>query len=108
VIPRKGYLNVASVTQLEKDTLMVCYGGKLIDSSLKYQKNLQVKLNLVLDLAQYLNLQGKVKASKKYAAEIKFDFQIDSVGKLKKYFQLIAIRYKLINNFDNIYSVPDR
>lgn len=29
VIHRKGYLNVASVTQLEKDTLMVCYGGEL-------------------------------------------------------------------------------
>ncbi|XP_035704136.1 mitogen-activated protein kinase kinase kinase kinase 3 isoform X3 [Folsomia candida] len=57
VIHRKGYLNVASVTQLEKDTLMICHD----------------------DVAKYVNLQGKIKSSKKYAAEIKFDFQIASV-----------------------------
>lgn len=28
VIHRKGYLNVASVTQLEKDTLMICHDGE--------------------------------------------------------------------------------
>jgi len=57
VINRKGYLNVANVTQLEKDTLMICYEN----------------------VAKFVNLQGKTKSSKKYAAEIKFDFQIDSI-----------------------------
>jgi hypothetical protein len=29
VIPRKEYLNAVNVTQLEKDTLMICYDSKL-------------------------------------------------------------------------------
>ncbi|CAL8080177.1 unnamed protein product [Orchesella dallaii] len=57
VIHRKDYMNVVSVTQLEKDTLMVCYDS----------------------IAKFVNINGKVKSSRKTCSDIKFDFQIDSV-----------------------------
>lgn len=58
VINRRDYMNVVSVTQLEKDTLMVVYDN----------------------LAKFVDINGKVKTSRKrVCSEIKFDFQVDSV-----------------------------
>lgn len=65
-------------------------------------------LLIISDVAQYVNLQGRVKSSKKYAAEIKFDFQIDSVGKLDKKIKLGFKIRKVFHYSISNSSVPDR
>jgi len=54
IVPRHELMNIVSVTQLEKDTILVCYDN----------------------LVKVVNLQGKLKSSKRQASEVHFDFSI--------------------------------
>ena len=96
VIPRHELMNVQAVVQLEKDTILVCYDSKIIlyltNSSLKPTTNLKFKIlkdcfvyinkYLVLDTVKVVNLQGKLKSSKRQASELHFDFSINNIGKV--------------------------
>jgi len=57
VIPRHELMNVRAVTQLERDTILVCYDN----------------------VVKVVNLQGKLKSSKRQASELFFDFSINSI-----------------------------
>ncbi|XP_067130068.1 mitogen-activated protein kinase kinase kinase kinase 3-like isoform X2 [Centruroides vittatus] len=57
ILPRREHLNIINVTQLEKDTILVCYDN----------------------LVKVVNLQGKLKSSRRQPAELHFDFPIESV-----------------------------
>lgn len=57
VIPRHELMNIVSVTQLEKDTILVCYDN----------------------MVKVVNLQGKLKSSKRQASELHFDFSINCI-----------------------------
>lgn len=59
VIPKRENLNIVSVTQLEKDSVLVCY-----DSVVKI-----------------VTPQGRLRANKKQVSELQFDFKIESTGK---------------------------
>ena len=50
-------MNIVSVTQLEKDTILVCYDN----------------------MVKVVNLQGKLKSSKRQASELHFDFSINCI-----------------------------
>ncbi|KAG1700914.1 Mitogen-activated protein kinase kinase kinase kinase 3 [Nymphon striatum] len=56
MIPRQEQLNVVSVTQLEKDTILVCYD----------------------DIVKVVNFHGRLKSGRKHT-ELTFDFQIRSI-----------------------------
>lgn len=60
---------------------------------------------VISDVAKYVNLQGKIKSSKKYAAEIKFDFQIASVGEIvyKTWIIFIEIAHVFFKLMDLLY-----
>ncbi|RWS03453.1 mitogen-activated protein kinase kinase kinase kinase 3-like protein [Dinothrombium tinctorium] len=57
VIPRNIQLNIVNVTQLDRETLLVCYDN----------------------IIQLVNLDGKLKSNRKQPSEFKFDFQIKSI-----------------------------
>lgn len=57
VIPRHELMNVRAVTQLERDTILVCYDN----------------------VVKVVNLQGKLKSNKRQASELFFDFSINSI-----------------------------
>nr|CAH7723974.1 unnamed protein product [Callosobruchus chinensis] len=57
VIPRRENLNIVNVTQLDKDSVLVCYDN----------------------LIKIVTPQGKLKINKKQVAELQFDFKIDSI-----------------------------
>lgn len=59
MVPRHEHLRVVHVTQLDKDTLLVCYDN-------------QVKL---------LDLEGQLKPSEVQPAELHFDFRVEYIGK---------------------------
>ena len=95
VIPRHELMNVQAVVQLEKDTILVCYDSKFFQlfSSIIF---LCMKLYNVLlmfpteclflfnaDVVKVVNLQGKLKSSKRQASELHFDFSIHNIGKVK-------------------------
>jgi len=50
-------MNIVSVTQLEKDTILVCHDN----------------------MVKVVNLQGKLKSSKRQASELHFDFSISCI-----------------------------
>ena len=69
-------MNIVSVTQLEKDTILVCYDSKLnVEGSSAF-----MNVIISLDLVKVVNLQGKLKSSKKQASEVHFDFSINCIG----------------------------
>merc|ERR1719336_989840 len=57
VIPRHELMNVQAVVQLEKDTILVCYDN----------------------VVKVVNLQGKLKSSKRQASELHFDFTVSYI-----------------------------
>ncbi|XP_066256375.1 mitogen-activated protein kinase kinase kinase kinase 5 isoform X2 [Euwallacea similis] len=57
VIPRRENLNIANVTQLDKDVILVCYDN----------------------LVKLVTPQGRLKVSKKQLSELRFDFKIDTI-----------------------------
>ncbi|KAI5736989.1 hypothetical protein M8J76_009116 [Diaphorina citri] len=58
MVPRRENLNIINVTQLDKDSILVCYGN----------------------VVQIVNPQGRLRPpSKKQISEIQFDFQIESI-----------------------------
>lgn len=57
VVPRRENLHVINVTQLEKDSILVCYSN----------------------LVRVVNLQGRLKNNRKQVSELQFDFPIESV-----------------------------
>ena len=78
VVPRHELMNIVSVTQLEKDTILVCY-----DNMVKVRVViLYALLCFLLTTNMYLqvvNLQGKLKSSKRQASELHFDFSISCI-----------------------------
>lgn len=59
VIPRRENLDIVNVTQLDKDSILVCY-----------DKTIRI-----------VTPQGKVKANKRQVSELIFDFRIESISK---------------------------
>ncbi|CAG9856132.1 unnamed protein product [Phyllotreta striolata] len=57
VIPRRENLDIVNVTQLDKDTILVCYEN----------------------LIRIVNAQGKPKTNKKQVSELRFGFKIESI-----------------------------
>ncbi|XP_074028055.1 MAP4K3-like protein hppy isoform X2 [Leptinotarsa decemlineata] len=57
VIPRRENLDIACVTQLDKDSILVCYDN----------------------IIRIVNPQGKMKMNKKQVSELRFDFKIESI-----------------------------
>jgi len=57
VIPRHELMNIVSITQLEKDTILVAYDN----------------------VVKVVNLQGKLKSSKRQSSELHFDFTISYI-----------------------------
>lgn len=76
------------VTQLERDTVLVCLDRKysLFTNSF-YLLQMWVFLQpfllyLSTENLKIVNLQGRLKSNKKLASELSFDFGIGSVGKI--------------------------
>lgn len=57
VIPRRENLNIVSVSQIEKDNILVCYDN----------------------VVKIVTLQGKLRNTKKLVSDLLFDFNIDSI-----------------------------
>ena len=75
VIPRHELMNIVAVTQLEKDTILVAYDSE----SLSRLPWLDFTL-LFTDVVKVVNLQGKMKSSKRQQSELHFDFTISYIG----------------------------
>ncbi|PSN33942.1 Mitogen-activated protein kinase kinase kinase kinase 5 [Blattella germanica] len=58
VVPRRENINVISVSQLEKDAILVCY-----DNTVKI-----------------VTLQGRLKSGRKQQPQLNFDFAVESIG----------------------------
>ena len=78
VIPRHELMNIVSVTQLEKDTILVAYDSKLVLYGISDSINISFS-----DVVKVVNLQGKLKSSKRQASELHFDFTISYIGQYK-------------------------
>ncbi|XP_065160120.1 mitogen-activated protein kinase kinase kinase kinase 5 isoform X3 [Atheta coriaria] len=57
VIPKRENLQIVNVTQIEKDSILVCYDN----------------------LVKIINLQGRLRVNKKLVSELRFDFNIESI-----------------------------
>ncbi|GIY17129.1 hypothetical protein CDAR_599801 [Caerostris darwini] len=57
IVPRHETMKIINVTQLEKDAVLVCYDN----------------------LVRVVNLQGKLKSSRRQPAELVFDYKIESI-----------------------------
>ncbi|XP_054715434.1 mitogen-activated protein kinase kinase kinase kinase 5-like [Uloborus diversus] len=57
IVPRHDTMKIINVTQLEKDAILVCYDN----------------------LVRVVNVQGKLKSSRRQPAELVFDYKIDSI-----------------------------
>ncbi|CAG9816272.1 unnamed protein product [Phaedon cochleariae] len=57
VIPRRENLDIVNVTQLDKDSILVCYDNVI----------------------RIVNPQGKLKSTKKQVSDMRFDFRIESI-----------------------------
>jgi hypothetical protein len=60
-VPGEEPLKVVNVTQLEKESILVCYENKV----------------------KVVNMQGKLKSSRRQAAELHFDFPVESLGEIR-------------------------
>lgn len=58
VIPRRENIDVVNVTQLDKDSILVCYDN----------------------VVRVVTPQGKLKMNKRQVSELRFDFKIDSIS----------------------------
>ena len=75
VVPRHELMNIVSVTQLEKDTILVCH-----DNMVKVRVVYALLCFLLTYMyLQVVNLQGKLKSSKRQASELHFDFSISCI-----------------------------
>lgn len=61
VIPKRENLNIITISQLDKDSILVCYDN----------------------LVKIITPQGKLRVNKKQVSELKFDFSITSISKYK-------------------------
>ncbi|XP_030763049.1 mitogen-activated protein kinase kinase kinase kinase 5 isoform X4 [Sitophilus oryzae] len=57
IIPKRENLNIVNVTQLDKDSILVCYDNVI----------------------RIITPQGKIKVSKKQVSDLRFDFKIESI-----------------------------
>ncbi|CAB4064143.1 MAP4K5 [Lepeophtheirus salmonis] len=57
VVPKQDLMNIHAVTQLEKDTILVSYDN----------------------VVKVVNLQGKIKSSKRQSSELHFEFSINAI-----------------------------
>ena len=58
VIPKRENLNIICVSQLEKDSILICYDN----------------------VVKIVTPQGKLRASKRQVSELEFEFNIDSIS----------------------------
>ncbi|XP_074662772.1 mitogen-activated protein kinase kinase kinase kinase 5-like isoform X4 [Tubulanus polymorphus] len=79
-------VEVVNVTQLEKDTVLVCYDSSKSqgeeDQHLKrrlYNRRSGDGSAFSTDFIKLVNLNGRLKSSKKQAAELHFDFPVESM-----------------------------
>ncbi|POI30575.1 hypothetical protein CIB84_005674, partial [Bambusicola thoracicus] len=67
--------SVVHVTQLERDTILVC-----LDCKFEYQLNICIHIHVhAYCCIKIVNLQGRLKSSRKLSSELTFDFQIESI-----------------------------
>lgn len=59
VIPKRENLNIVNVTQLDKESILVCYDN----------------------VVKIITPQGRLRMNKKQISELKFDFNISSISK---------------------------
>lgn len=59
VIPKQKDLNIIAISQLDKDSILVCYDN----------------------IVKIVTPQGKMKVNKKQVSELKFNFNITSISK---------------------------
>lgn len=59
VIPKRENLNIVNVTQLDKDSILMCYDN----------------------VVKIITPQGMLKVSKKQLSELKFNFNIENISK---------------------------
>lgn len=92
VIHKYDQLNIVNVTQLDKETILVCHDSKLLLSLLISHITSLITMTFnslffiflpISDSVKLVNLDGQLKSNRKQPAELKFDFKIESIGKLK-------------------------
>lgn len=59
VIPKRENLNIIAISQLDKESILVCYDN----------------------LVKIITPQGKLRVNKKQVSELKFNFNITSISK---------------------------
>lgn len=82
-------MDAIHVTQLERDTVLVCLDREYLLSRCRQLHScslnlLQVSLFFFFSAEnlKIVNLQGRLKSNKKLASELSFDFSIECVGEL--------------------------
>ena len=84
------YLDISSITQLEKDTVLVCYDSKyilllitlilsIINKSNGYSLTLLVMFYIV-ECVKVVSRTGRLKSSSKQASQLFFHFPIQALG----------------------------
>lgn len=70
VIPKRENLNIVNVTQLDKDSILICYDN----------------------VVKIITPQGHLKINKKQVSELKFHFNIENISELicQMIFQIIS------------------
>lgn len=93
VIPRYEHLDLVSVKQIDKDTILVCHDSKCSP----YLLRLCMRMFLHPDCLKLTDLTGKLKTSRKHVSQLTFDYKIQSVGKFRSLFMMHETK-KLITN----------
>jgi hypothetical protein len=72
VIPKRENLNIVNVTQLDKDSILVCYDN----------------------VVKIITPQGMLKINKKQVSELKFHFNIENISKLLTILEFYLFTYE--------------
>lgn len=83
-------MDAIHVTQLERDTVLVCLDREYLLSRCQQLPSCSLNLLCVFFFLSFfpaenlkiVNLQGRLKSNKKLASELSFDFSIECVGEL--------------------------
>lgn len=81
-------MDAIHVTQLERDTVLVCLDREYLLSRCQQLRSCSLNLLRVFffffsaENLKIVNLQGRLKSNKKLASELSFDFSIECVGEL--------------------------
>lgn len=73
MVPKREFIKIVKVHQIEKDAILVCYGNQL----------------------QIVNMQGHPKQPKKMISTLTFDFNIESIGECFYFVEKLFLRTPL-------------